>query len=129
METTLTIVVEVRVCEEFKTSAATVDLISEAVEDLVLSNELFQSEIESVSGLATQTAQEDGGKIPFSIAIITITVEYKREVIANPDGYYLAATVNVDAIDPSDPNRASPGPDGRIEATLDVVVNLQVNQS
>lgn len=122
LESSLTIAIEVRVYEVFKTSARTLDHIVEAVEDLVLSNETFQSHIESVSSFNTQTGQEDGGQLPFSIAILSITVEYKREIIAKPDGYYLFATLDVDAIDPSDPNEATPGPDGRIEATIDVVV-------
>lgn len=121
----LTISIEVRVAESFKTSAVTLDSICEAVEDTLLGDQEFLGLFESIASVNTQCAYEDGGDMPLSIAIITITGEYKRQILPRPDGHFLTAEITVDAVDPRDPNVVGDGPDGRAEG----VAVLTISQS
>lgn len=121
-ETTTSINIEVRVSEDYLTAEDTLDEICEQVETLLLQDYELQTAVEAISAWNTQKGWEDGGDYSFCIAIITMQVEYKREIAPAVDGYYLQAKVDVDAINPHDPNLAATGPDGRIEASLDLTV-------
>jgi len=122
---TLSISIEVRVSEKFTTSAATLDRVCEEIEDILLGDQDFLDLFESIASVNTQCAYEDGGELPLSIAIITITGEYKRVIQPRPDGHFLTAQITVDAVDPRDPNVLGDGPDGRAEG----VAVLNISQS
>lgn len=122
IEATMTINIEVRCAGQFGETSELLDNIIEQIEDLVLSDETFQSEIEGITSINAQTAHEAIKENTFSIAILSISVDYKRNIEPKPDGHYLFASVEVDAIQPNDPNLGVTGPDGRIEAVLDVVI-------
>ena len=122
MEASLTINIEARVMQEYTGAALALDTLAEQIETIILSSQAFQNEIEGVSSVNTQIGVDDGGKTIFCVAILGITVDYRREYPTVIDDQFLAATINTDTIDPYDPNRASKGPDGRIEATADVLI-------
>jgi hypothetical protein len=123
LSTTLSIDIEIRVSGNYHELQDQIDSIEETALDLILGSEEFQNEIESVSGITTNMSVEDGSKFAFALAILSIQVEYKKDILPRPDGQFLSARINVDAINPHDPNLAATGPDGRIEATVDLLID------
>lgn len=122
-ETSLTIIVEARVTGDYASAEEVLDVLCEQIEARVLGEQKLRGMVEAITSVSTQKAWEDGGEYPLFVAMMSIVVEYKREFIADIQDEYLTASVKMDTIDPADPNLAAPGPDGRIEATVEVIVN------
>ena len=121
--TTLTINIEVRVADDYRAAEDSIDSICEQIEMLLLADPELNMAVEAITSLNTQKGWEDGGDHSLSIAIIAMQFEYKRDISVITDGEFLTAHIDVDAIDPADPNIKQPGPDGRIEATAEITVN------
>lgn len=122
-ETTLTISIEARVSDDYKVAEQRLDELCEQIEQTLLSDPDLLGAVEGIQSWNTQKAVEDGGEYSLSLAIINMTVSFKRVIAPYTDGYFETANIRVDALDPADPNIASPGPDGRIEGTATITIN------
>lgn len=122
-DSSLTISIEARVAEDYLTAMQTLDTLCENIENLILSDQDFLQSVEAITAINTQIGQDDGGEYPLFLAIISVTVEYKKDIRPDIQDQFLTARVNVDAIDPYDQNLASSGPDGRIEGQA--IINIE----
>jgi hypothetical protein len=93
-----------------------VDGICEAVLNRLLTNPEWVGRFDQIRSVNTRVGFDARGERPLVGALITITGTYGsiwEPVI--PDTF-ASTSIGIDCIDPSDPNLASPGPDGRPEA-------------
>lgn len=115
----LTIVIDVRMAvgatdpEECENA---LDGLCETILDRLLTNSDWVRRFDKIASVKTRIATNDQGETTLITALISIGLTFGT--IWNPivPDAFASARVTVDAINPSDPNLASPGPDGRPEA-------------
>lgn len=119
---TITLTVEVAVDGETDPKvAATIDTLCEQIEEALLQSVTWLRGIQGIPATSTEIRLNSTGDkrtAGGAIAIEIVLGEIFEPVIADK---LLSAGVGVDVIDPAaDPNVKSPGPDGRIEARLEL---------
>lgn len=116
----LTMVIDVRMKASADDDAEdTLDALCETILDRLLCNADWVGQFEEIISVKTRIITNDEGRHPLVVALIGITGKFStlwNPVV--PDAFE-ATSVGVDCIDPADPNLASAGPDGRLEAGSD----------
>jgi hypothetical protein len=102
--------------------AGELDNLCEEVVSLLLTAPDFVDKYSRIASYRTEVIASDGGENPLIVAAIRIGLYY-HEYFEPVIGDDLATVhIDVDAIDPSDPNLSSRGPDEVIEASIDVIL-------
>lgn len=107
------------------------DALCEELEAALLQSPDFVSQFERIASYNTTTSFHDGGEVPVAAAIITIDLVFTNEFPPLVGDDLETTHIDVDAIDPADPNTGNegeengyaggqPGPDGRTEASIDI---------
>ncbi|MBP2314904.1 hypothetical protein [Azospirillum soli] len=92
------------------------DRLCEAILNRLLTSPDWVRRFERIASIRTRISVINQGEATLLTALIGIGVTFRtvwEPIVADA---FASAHVGVDAIDPSDPNLASPGPDGRPEA-------------
>lgn len=92
------------------------DRLCEAILNRLLTNPDWVRRFERIAGIRTRISVIDQGGATLLTALIGIGVTFRTVWEPVVSDAFASARVGVDAIAPSDPNLASPGPDGRPEA-------------
>lgn len=95
-----------------------VDSICEQIEQLILKNDGLVKEFSQISSYSSVIDARDGGDMPIMAVIMSFDFIYTSIFEPKINDSLDAIDINVDCIDPSDPNLKSPGPDGRSEARI-----------
>lgn len=96
------------------------DGICEQIEKALLYSPAFLAEFERVASYNTRITQRPGGEVAVAIASIQIGLVYSNAFWPVVTDQFASAGVKIDAINPHDANRADKGPDGVVEAELEL---------
>ena len=96
------------------------DTVCEQVEAALLQSPDFLAEFERVTSYRTRITQRPGGELVVAIASIQIGLIYSNIFAPTISDEFLSAGVVVDAINPHDKNLGEKGPDGVLEAELEL---------
>ncbi|WP_334130169.1 hypothetical protein [Sneathiella sp.] len=96
------------------------DAICEQIETALLHSPAFLAEFERVASYNTRITQRPGGEVAVAIASIQLGLVYSNAFWPVVPDHFATAGVQIDAINPHDANIAETGPDGVIEAELEL---------
>ncbi|MBI3452938.1 MAG: hypothetical protein HY057_08985 [Rhodospirillales bacterium] len=103
--------------------ADALDALCEQVETALLGNAIWVSQFEQVGAFSTETDIGSDGERRIAAAKMNFDLVYAVVYAPVIDDDLGRVAIRVDTIDPADPNRIRPGPDGRIEAGIDIDVS------
>lgn len=102
-----------------KVVADQLDAINEEIETVVFKSPTWSKEFESWASYDTKVELNHESNKIRGLAIMLLDVKYQRSFPPTVPDELTNIHVDVDALDPSDPNLQTPGPDGRLEASAD----------
>lgn len=119
---TETLIVEPIVKDEAD-AADRLDALCQQIEDLLLTDPSWVNQFQKVAQIGTTIAiSGEGDRVTMS-AQMSFGIELGRlSFEPKVTDTLTRISTGIDAIDPSDPNRRTPGPDGRIEVSLDTTL-------
>ncbi|MDO8421564.1 MAG: hypothetical protein Q7S99_05330 [Parvibaculum sp.] len=108
-------------------TGAQADDLVEKIESVLFTNADFVKEFSGLRSASSQTTAKQDGNKPMLRVLQSYVLEYGLEFEPVIPDAFVTVEIEVDAIDPADPNTGnegyaggSPGPDGRIEGVVTV---------